>query len=621
MPKTTTLKVEALSANQAQLSQQLMHAKPLTSVSLDKIQHSILLAVDQNAPRFKSNQIPTQDRKIYQANDGKRYYRPDFRMANREGQIPGPDVRFLKDADGNIRLHLELEEVPSTFNDAQPFPVHVTALSVVWNGGRKSFPQPTIFFDTEASGQESRIVIRAGIDIAANEVEPLYQAMQQQAKLELSLSYGYWVEQPVVQPTPRPLPRPTPQPSPPIRPVPPPIVTPFPILELGGDGGLRRRPTDRVRVHPNFNRVAAQPNTPTLTVNPALSTAVSNLRQPAIPSISKAIFLDRVKFEQAKQTRETQQNYKKAVIKRTINFAFDANLKQNQPIYAVIRADDDSLQTDWADTEFGFIRQAEFANTVYRLPDEMRLAFNPELGTPHIIPQLYRDSEENVRVRMTMRVVPYHDPAKLSDLRDFLYRDSAGGLANPSVIMGGYEKAVLKLITAFPEEITPLGGNEINVNLESGNEMTLDLSLEYYRYLAELLTTPIGVNGEVTVTLTPEPGEETGIVKRIPMRLVLDDLAGIEPETRMVEETLSPQTLQISNSANAAIQITDCVPRLLQVDSNSVVPLAIFKAKSKTAFPIVLEPAGKATVEFEPTDVQDEVWNAVHLTLLDSQLP
>ncbi|MGK7912252.1 MAG: hypothetical protein AB4050_12360 [Synechococcus sp.] len=608
MPQNTTLRVEALTANQAQLSPQLMQARSLTTIPLHRIQHAILLAVDQNAPRFKANQAPLQDRKTYQANDGKHYYRPDFRIAKRGGQIPGPDVRFLKDADGNFRLHLELEEVPSTFSNAQPFSVHVDALTVTWNGNRKSFPQPTIFFDEAADGQESRIVIRAGMEIPANEIEPLYQAMQQQAKLELLLSYGYWLEaQPDEQPQ-----EPRRHRAPPARPQAQPLPL-RPMLNLH-NSSIRRLSVNPALAQPNNSVLRLNNN---LTVRPA---TVARLRQPVIPNISSEL-LERVEtLEREQQNREAEQNYKKATIKRTIDFAFQASLKPNLPIYAVIRADEDSLRTDWTDTEFGFIRQAEFANTVYRLPDELRLAFNPELGTPHVIPQLYRDSEDNVRVRVTLQVLPYHDPAKLSALRDFLYRESAGSLAHPSVVVGGYEKAILRLKTAFPEEISLIAGDEISVSLESGIEMTLDLSLEYYRYLAELLTSPIGMTGEIEVTIPSGQDESNGLVKRIPMRLVLSELAGIELETRMVEETLSPCQVELFNPANSAVQIGACVPRLLQVDSNSVVPLAIFQAINKTAVPIVLEPAAKKVVEFEPIDVLDDVWNAVHLTLLDPQL-
>lgn len=588
--KNYSLKLENFQINQAQLSERLIY-KDLTSISLEKIQQSILLSVDQNAPRFQSSQAPSQDNQIYTANDGQRYYRPIFRLAEREGQIPGPAVRFLKDADGNMRLHLELEETPSNFNDAQPFAVHVEALAVIWPAGRQTFPAPTIFFDQTVSSDRPRIIIRAGMDIPANQIEPLYQAMQQNAQLVLSLSYGYWLQE---QPS---------QPTPPITPRPFPFPRPFP------DGGFKL-PQQQLVQYKFVQPVLA---------NKALDRA-GVVRRLNIPNVSADVLANSVKLEREQQAREQKQNYTKAAIQRTLSFVFDAGLRQNLPIYAAIRAGDDSLRAAWIDTEFGLIRQAEFANTVYRLPDEFRLAFNPELGLPYFIPQLYRDSEETVRVRVTLRVIPHHDPAKLSALRDFLYRDSAGGLANPSVIVGSYEKATLKLTTAFPEEISILEGSEADIALEGGVQMTLDLSLEYYRYLAELMTTSIGVTGEITVTLSPSSGEEAGLVKRIPMSLRLNALAGIALETKVFEETLSPHKIELTNATNATIEIGNCVPRLLQIDSNSIVPLAIFQASPTTAMPLVLAPAEKTVVEVQPVNLKDEVWNALHLTLLNPQL-
>lgn len=563
----------------------------VVTMELAQLQYSMLVMADEDAPHFVKGNEPLADGRVFKATDNKQYYRPNFRLAMREGQIAGPDVRFLKDADGNIRLHLEIEETPSNFNNAQPFAVRVDELTLNYGSGSKKFPIPSIFFDNEQTGDKSRIMLRAGMEIVPNELDAIYQGMQQNAQLQLKLSYGFWVDEPQAAASP---------------------------TTSGTIAHINPNVLNFAHVQPTIRAttIAAQPQS---NVTRRAPVETVNLRQPVIGRIANRAAFDWTQVVAERDRRETKPNFTSTTLVRTISLRLDADLAPNRPIYAAIRSDDDSLTTTWTDTPFGFIRQAEFANTVYRLPDELRLAFNPALGAPHVIPQLYRDAEEAVRVRVTLRVISHHDPQKLIDLRDFLYRDSTGGLANPSIIVGGYEKAVLRFTTAFPEEITLLGGSELNIALETGVDITLDLSLEFYRYLAELLTSPIGVTGEVAVTL--QTGEDgTAFVKRVPLRLVLDELAGIGLETRIVSEEISPKQISLANIAQCDIRVGNCVPRLLQIDENSVVPLAIFHAQSKTAFPSVVGQGETLLVEFEPQDASDEMWNGVQIALTGQRL-
>jgi hypothetical protein len=557
--------------------------QPLITMDLAAIQYSVFVVADENAPHFVPANEPLADGRTYQATTGQLYYRPQFRLATRAGQVPGPDVRFLKDANGKVRLQIELEETPAGFANAQPFAVRVSSLTLNWGSGSKVLPQPTIFFDNERSADQPRILIRAGVETASNEIEPLYQGMQNSASLQLALSYGYWVDEPQA-------------------------ATPT-------------VPTGTLHINPHLMGAMRFRDAVTI-AQPAISAidmTTVRLNQPVIGRFKDRAAFDWTRVVEIEERLATHPNFKTASLTRPVSLRLDAGLAQNRPIYAAIRADDDSLRTVWTDTAFGFIRQAEFANTVYRLPDELRLAFNPALGAPHVIPQLYRDTNDEVRVRVTLRVIPYHNPQKLIALRDFLYRDSAGGLANPSVIVGGYEKATLRFTTAFPEEITLLGGSELNITLENGVDMTLDLSLEFYRYLAELLTSPIGITGEVTVILQTDT-DGTQLIKRVPLRLVLDELAGIGMETRPIAQTVSPTQIELVNVARCDIQIGDCVPRLLQVDENSVVPLAVFQASSTTIFPSILAAGMTLLVEFEPRNVQDEVWNGVQIELTGQRI-
>lgn len=557
--------------------------QPLVSVDLGLLQHIMQVAADEGAPHFVQGQEPLQDNKTYKSVDGLHYYRPQFRLATRAGEIPGPDVRFLRDGDGKIRLHLELEEVPSNFANSQPFAVRIDDLTLRWGDKRKLFPAPSIFFDNEMDRNKSRIVMRAGIEIAPNELDMIYQGMQQNASLELKLSYGYWID--AAQET----------------------TTPVMANVLFSPAIAR------------LGHINTMTRTRTLPLTAGARVAATNVtvRQPKFSRMSTLGSLDWSRFERGRvfrerEERERKHNFKTATVTRSVSMHLDANLSQNRPIYSAIKTNDENLSMTWIDTSFGFIRQSNFSNTVYRLPDELRLAFNPLLGAPHVIPQLYTDENEKVRVRVVLRVISHHDPQKLIDLCDFLYRDSAGGLAMPSVIVGGYAQANLRVTTAFPEEITVLGGEDVIFSLENGVDITLDLSLDYYRYLSELLTSPIGMTGEVSVTLEVDD-DGTALVKRVPMRLVLDKVAGIDLEVRIDSEQVSPTKMSLTNSAQCDIRVEDCIPRLLQIDENSVVPLTVFKAESKTNFPVVIKSGETLLAEIEPKEDTEEIWNAVQV--------
>src|SRR5690606_2272988 len=217
----------------------------------------------------------------------------------------------------------------------------------------------------------------------------------------------------------------------------------------------------------------ANPRTVRETATPIVARAVANVaanveparklkvdRVKAVSNIKVADKAWAVKVLAQAEERKQKKNFKTASMTRKVSFHFDPNLSINLPIYAALLADE-TLGDAWMNTDFGWIRKASFPNTVYRLPDEVRLAYNAAMGAPYMIPALYRDAEGEPRVRVTLGATPWHDPEKLVRLRDYLHRSTAGLLAAPHVVVGGYEEARLRLTSAFPEEIRSLQGDGI----------------------------------------------------------------------------------------------------------------------------------------------------------------
>lgn len=59
-------------------------------------------------PVFASAEEPVADGRSYRALDGQSYARPDLRLGERQGSLPGPDVMFLRELDGATYLHIGL---------------------------------------------------------------------------------------------------------------------------------------------------------------------------------------------------------------------------------------------------------------------------------------------------------------------------------------------------------------------------------------------------------------------------------------------------------------------------------------------------------------------------------
>lgn len=625
-------------------------------MQLSRVQLLTQIAQDESAPQFSGDQEPLQDGRAYKASDGLSYYRPQLRVAQRAVTPIGPDVRFYKDVAGKVRLQFELEEVrPAGLPaDAVPFNVRVEQVVLRWQGGQRVFDRPTLARDEDDNGPTGpAFALLIGAELAAEEVQPIYLALRtpaSRARLDVQLAYSYYVDAPA-------LPQRPPE-GPPI------IVRPGDsVTTRPGNAGVTRpesgppvvRPGGPVSVGAPGARIPASPPRRTVVVRTPGAPVVVRRRQDfghvmgdilgagSTPSAGDALLVPATRVQlqgpvlsasvlrsvgtitdmlRRADERARQPNYKTATIAYSVPFIFDPSLDHHRPIYSMLESEA-ALDEQWTDTSFGPICRAPFPNTVYRLPDEVRLAYNVELGTPHLLPTLYRDDDENVRVRVTMRVMPWHNPDQLVKLRDHLHRSSSGALAAPTITVGGYKSAKLHLTSAFPEQIQAITGQEIEIDLERGSEIILDLSLEFYRFLAELLSGPVGLTGEVSVALSaeaPAGGGPAERVRRVPMRLSLGSVARLPYDVQVEQQTVSPTEVLLVNRSRADMQVGGCVPRLLQYDANSVVPIEVFDATTTTNFPTTLAADATLSVAIKPAADQELLWNAVQIELIDQRL-
>jgi LysM domain len=575
--------------------------KVAMGVQLATLQMVSMMVVDGSAPRFRPGVEPLADGQAYQALDGRQLYRPQLRVARRPTG-PGPDVWMLRDADGNVRLQLSLEEAPPAAlpPGAVPFPVRVDGVAVVWTGGRLDVPSPLIEAVAGAGDTDPAFVIRCGVAVPPAVVPALEAAMRndQACHLEVTLSYGYWARE-------------VPDPDDP-----------------GGPWTWPRGTFPPWKFPPVMGRLSPAGAQPLLVAAAGDATTAAAAEPVAAGEIATAAdanmvsamkMLDSRNFDAiiaAAKWRERHAAFRRASLVRSIGFRFDPADPSNQAIYRGLHPLE-MVGESWRDSGSGMIRDSGFPNTLFRIPDEIRFAFAPLLGTPFLVPTLYQDAAGDNRVRVLLRALPWHDPRQLSQLRELLH-------GAPRVVVGGYESAALTLTTAFPEQVVVVGagaGNSVPVPIERGFELTLDVTLEFYQYLAAVLTGAAGITGDVAVTLARPAGADgqpqPALVKRVGVRLALSDPADLPATVSVPPDAVSPRKVTVVNTAGVKVRVGGCTPWLLQLDPNSVAPLDVHKGRCTTPFPVELAPGGSVELEVEPTRPDVVLWNAVELELLD----
>lgn len=575
-----------------------------TSVRLSMLQHAALV-VGGGGPTFAAGQEPVLDGTAYTATDGTVYFRPELMVAPRQsGLHVGPDVWFLKNDAGEFSLQWTLSTAPFAANPAAvPLPFTITGVHMTWGQGSFDFASPGL---EPVAGVGYLVHGGAGplLRAQANAFEAALSQTGSGCQLEVTYTYDYTVQVPVDGGQ---------SPTGPV--FDGPIVRDHRHHVLDDAVVRDHRFEQRVQLSPQAD---LQP----LDVSAAVVAAdvpIASITRRFDSRISEVLAgQDLTAIIAAQQT--TSENRTQTVVRR-VPFVFDPHDEQNAAIYHALHGVPD-LTDEWVRGEAGWMRGSGQDNTVFRLPDDLRLAWDAELGGPHMIPTLHRTSTGDMRVRLLLRLAPWHDARKLATLRKLIDKPAA------TVLIGEVDKSMLRMGGSFPEELTVVGNADAPAPL-TGLDLTLDLSLAYYQLFCEQITTPIGVPGTVDVVLATSPPATEGAqasvqATTVAVQLRLDHVDDL-PCTVALPAVSSPRTVTVTNTSGVDITVGGAEVTLLQIDEESVSPIDTCPARCTATFPLTIPSTGSVEVSIEPVDdaaTPDAamIWNGVLFELVDKRL-
>lgn len=187
----------------------------------------------------------------------------------------------------------------------------------------------------------------------------------------------------------------------------------------------------------------------------------------------------------------------------------------------------------WLDTGEGMWQASPVPNEYNVLPNEYRLAFDAERGTPAMSVLLVQaagtaGAAPQWKVRVRFRLLPWLDPVALERLRRQVA--DVEGCAYPELVVGNLGGATFDVSSWLSD----LGGDTVAAQggtLEvdpRGFELVLDCSMEFYTLLARLLApgpgggTGSGVEGRVVFSLRTSRDDGAVSRREVPVRIRLD---------------------------------------------------------------------------------------------------
>ncbi len=614
-----------------------------TSMRLSVLQQAVVAAVG-GGPDFPAAAEPLQDGVAYTANDGIAYYRPLLRVGSRgPGMRPGPDVWFLQDDQGAISFQWTLESVPLTGGPAgaRPLPITITSVRMVWApNGSQDFQAPGTDPVLPPADDQPAFKIHGGLQLLtmpeASALESVMNNPNPACRLEVTYTYSYTVQ--VAQPESDPGP----------------VWRPDRIVRDHRDPRIFGTRREQLLLQPLLARAVADFNPTQLaevvtpvaeqTVQPVATTAMfaqalafravdpndamvarSDVMQQIRPLRLSTAIRDEIDIRAILQP-DTRPEARTQTVLRSVPFVFEPADEQNRPIYRSLH-DSANLTGDWTlqGEDVGWLRDSDFPNTVFRLPDAMRLAWDPEAAGPRLVPTLYRNAQGDPRVRLLLQLASWQDPNRVVLTRKGIDLPAA------RVVVGPVDGSTLHLGGAFPEALSVVGGDtSLAINLITGAELALDISLEFYQFFCGLVATPEGLSGTVNVDIGAKPaaGDQPAVPRNvtIPVLIRLDRVSDLPckvtiPDTTTDKDKLRPQVVTVTNLAGAQISIGGCAGTFLQGDKESVVPVDTYPALCTSTFPITLDPGASTDLTFEmSTPDPDLIWNGVLVELLDKKL-
>jgi hypothetical protein len=620
----------------------LVQWKGLSGIDFGKV----IQAVEMRSsvmPLFPAANAPTNDGLVYRDDNGNAWVRADHAVATRPGPFPGPDVAFVKEVNGNVSIEIVLHAVvpPGTPAGAGVIGHLDAAPRIVWQGGQIDLPMPTPFTDP-ANGVAGLRMLQP---LTAAQVADLFGAMTNAASgtvLRLDYRAEYRVAtSPVVV-----------GPSFPPREFPGrhildrgiglrglinvgPILAPavlVPGVETGGVGvgGMLLAPMrsevvtfglleeapmlslphatgiqlsasliEKIRARGKNFDTGDGINVPDVDpgVDPGTDPGAGHGSEPGIPA----------------DPRQPDEESREERFSRTLSFFFDRTLDQNVAIYRAINGAS-TLDKGWSDTPFGVVRPAEFANTLYLLPHEIRLAYDAARGLPHMLPVAYEADDGSRRIRVILRAEPWYDLEQVAKLQAALAAQTFGGFLAPDIIAGGVDAAHLSLRTIFPEAIEI---EDAAVDLRGAFDLTLDFSEEYYSLFVTFLTGPVGLTGGVEAVLTAATETAAEVTRVVPVTLAFGRLGHLPLEVEIASAAINPDQASVRNAAAHPVTIEASTAILLQIDRNAVLPAGVIDANVAWNLPLRLDPGGSTAVTLTPIPglAGMPVWNAVALNL------
>jgi hypothetical protein len=599
-----TIEVQPLASDEAGFASETLAVVADESIDLD-----VLADVVPSGRFFAEGSEPVADGVTYTSLDGRSFHRPSWRIADRgPGMVAGPDVWFGRDDEGTIGLRFTLVDVPPAGAppDTWSLVIGVDEVKIVWNGGSRSFGRPPRIVPEPG---DSRSLVPVATQLLPDEARTLELAMSDAAsgcRLEVTSTVFYIVQHPEQEAR-------------------PPRIIMFSdhysdiadefkaygfdttFVDIEGEGwwaiGVDESDVDRAD---ELLEERGMPGgwTPTDT----LATWQSYLRE----AFGEDKFL-----ELAGSVPPSQSDHYEPVT-QSIPFVFNPNDDAYRPIYRALHGAA-NLTNEWQKSAAGWLRASPFPNTVYRIPDEVRLAFDPDMGTPHVVTTLHADAQGRSSVRVLLRVAPWQDPRKVVEARALTGSESA------KVIVGPVRSATLRLGGSFPEGVRIIGeAGSVAFSLSEGADLLMDLSLEYFQLLCDMLGGTVGLPGEVEVRLDDDT------VATVPVSLRMDKVndlpVGVEPladggrPPGPGRET-QPTAVRVTNRARTPIRVGGCAAAFVRLDGASVVPMATYPARCTTTFPIELGDGGVQDLAFTAVDPrEDHRWNAVLVELLDKSM-